>query len=152
MLTSVLPSSLLMSSRGARFSRLALDCGKKEETQMDVMPLVLGDERKIGCPKSPMREREGEAWSEDECVSSSGSREGNVGKQRVARHRGCMGLVTKSLNSWRIGSWQRWLWVATWPRTCCARKCMRPGSRCGYREACCHGMSPLLSPWTGRDC
>ena len=28
---------------------------------------------------------------------------------------------------------------------------MRPGSGCGYREACCHGMSALLSPWTGRD-
>ena len=27
---------------------------------------------------------------------------------------------------------------------------MRPGSG-GYREACCHGMSALLSPWTGRD-
>ena len=28
---------------------------------------------------------------------------------------------------------------------------MRPGSGCGYREACCHGISTLLSPWTGRD-
>ena len=28
---------------------------------------------------------------------------------------------------------------------------MRPGSGCGYREASCHGMSALLSPWTGRD-
>ena len=32
----------------------------------------------IGCPKSPMWESKGEAWSEDENVSSSGSREGNV--------------------------------------------------------------------------
>ena len=38
----------------------------------------LGDEWKMGCPKSPMRESEGESWSEDEGVSSSGSREGNV--------------------------------------------------------------------------
>ena len=32
----------------------------------------LGDEWKMGCPKSPMWESEGEAWSEDESVSSSG--------------------------------------------------------------------------------
>ena len=38
----------------------------------------LGDEWKMGCPKSPMWESEREAWSEDECVSSSGSREGNA--------------------------------------------------------------------------
>ena len=34
----------------------------------------LGDERKVGCPKSPMSpmwESEGEVWSEDEKVSSS---------------------------------------------------------------------------------
>ena len=37
-----------------------------------------GDEWEMGCPKSPMRESEGEAWSEDENASSSGSREGNV--------------------------------------------------------------------------
>ena len=38
----------------------------------------LGDEWKMGCPKSPMWESEGESWSEDESVSSGGSREGNV--------------------------------------------------------------------------
>ena len=32
----------------------------------------LGDEWKKGCPKSPMWESEGEAWSEDESVSSGG--------------------------------------------------------------------------------
>ena len=32
----------------------------------------------MGCPKSPMWESEGGAWSEDESVSSSCSREGNV--------------------------------------------------------------------------
>ena len=37
-----------------------------------------GDEWKMGCPKSPMWENEGEAWSEDEKASSSGSREGRV--------------------------------------------------------------------------
>ena len=38
----------------------------------------LGDERKMGRPKSPMWESEGEAWSEDEDASSTASREGNV--------------------------------------------------------------------------
>ena len=32
----------------------------------------------MGCPKGPMWESEGEAWSEDESVSSGGFREGNV--------------------------------------------------------------------------
>ena len=45
---------------------------------MDVMPLLWWKNGKMGCPKSPMWESEGEAWSEDESVSSSGSREGNV--------------------------------------------------------------------------
>ena len=38
----------------------------------------LGDEWKLACPKSPTWESEGEAWSEDENVSSSGSRESNM--------------------------------------------------------------------------
>ena len=38
----------------------------------------LGEKRKMGCQNGPMWESEGEAWSEDESVSSSGSREGNV--------------------------------------------------------------------------
>ena len=38
----------------------------------------LGDEWKMGCPKSPMWESEGEAWSRDEDASSAASREGNV--------------------------------------------------------------------------
>ena len=46
---------------------------------MDVMPRVWGTNGKMGCPESPMWEREGEAWSEDESVSSNCSREGNVG-------------------------------------------------------------------------
>ena len=43
----------------------------------------LGGEWKMGCQKSPMWESEGEAWSEDESVSSSGSREGNVGNDAL---------------------------------------------------------------------
>ena len=38
----------------------------------------LGDDWKMGCPMSPMWESEGEAWSADESLSFSGSREGNV--------------------------------------------------------------------------
>ena len=38
----------------------------------------LGDEWKMGCPKSPVWESEGEAWSEDEDASFGGSREDNV--------------------------------------------------------------------------
>ena len=38
----------------------------------------LEDEWKMGCPKIPMRESEGEAWSEDEDASSGASREGNT--------------------------------------------------------------------------
>ena len=34
--------------------------------------------KQMGCPKSPMWVSEGEAWSEDESVSSCGSREGTV--------------------------------------------------------------------------
>ena len=45
---------------------------------MDVMLVVWENEWKGSCPKSPMWESEGEALSEDESVSSSGSREGNV--------------------------------------------------------------------------
>ena len=42
-----------------------------------------GDERKMGCPKSPTWESEGEIWSKDETVSSSGSRESNVGNDAL---------------------------------------------------------------------
>ena len=42
----------------------------------------LGDGWKMG-PKSPVWESEGEAWSEDESVSSGGSREGNVGNDAL---------------------------------------------------------------------
>ena len=75
---------------------------------MDVMSPGLGDEREMSCPKSPMWESEGEAWSEKGSVSSSGSGEGNVGNN--ALH--VIGLYWTrgkiSLSSCRIGSWQRW--------------------------------------------
>ena len=37
----------------------------------------------MGCPKSPMWESEGEAWSEDEDASSTASRGGNVGSDAL---------------------------------------------------------------------
>ena len=37
----------------------------------------------MGCPKSPMWESEGEAWSEDEDASSHASREGNVSNEAL---------------------------------------------------------------------
>ena len=67
----------------------------------------LGDEWKMGCPQSSMWGSEGEAWSEDESVSSSGSREDNVCND--ALHVIGLGLVARSLFSCRIGSWQGWL-------------------------------------------
>ena len=76
MLTSAPPSSLLMSSRSALLGTHLMAEEGREDDGCHV--LGLGDEWKMGCPKSPMRESEGEARSEDESVSSTGSREGNV--------------------------------------------------------------------------
>ena len=56
-----------------------------------------GNEWKLGFPKSPTLEVQGEAWSEDKNVSSSDSR-----KQCVQRSVAChsvVGLVTRSLSS-----------------------------------------------------
>ena len=50
---------------------------------MDFKSLSWGEEWKMGCQKSPMWESEGGAWSEDESVSSSGAREGNVGNDAL---------------------------------------------------------------------
>ena len=70
------------------------------------MPLVWDEW--MGCPKSPMWESEGEAWSDDEGVSSGGSREGNVSKD-VLDVIGLHGLGGKISLSCRIGRWPRWL-------------------------------------------
>ena len=58
----------------------------------------LGDEWEMGGPKSAMWESEGEAWSEDESVSSDGSGEGNCGQRMRCTSSGCMGLVARSLS------------------------------------------------------
>ena len=67
-------------------------------------------------------------------MSSSGSRQGNVGKFLLKRcaSSGCTGLVT------RLGVGKGGLEL---PHS--------PGHAVPGNE--CHGMSALLSPWTGRD-
>ena len=80
--------------------------------------LIFGDMWRYGCPKSSMWEREEEAWSEDENVSSSVARENNVcnGALHVI---GLCGPGDKvSLSSWKIGSLRGWHIVVTWPWTC----------------------------------
>ena len=97
-------SSLLMSSRSARLSPCTFL--RKEETEMDVMSLVWGTngkwiaqraqcgrvKAKLGrktkvCPLVALVTA---MWETTRCTSL-----------------GCMGLVTRSLFSWRIGGWQR---------------------------------------------
>ena len=56
----------------------------------------LGEEWKMGRPKSPKWESDGEAWSEDESVSSDGSQKGNMCKKTRCTSSGCMGPVTRS--------------------------------------------------------
>ena len=62
-------------SRGKSFRRLAEE-GRGGEDGCHA--LDLRDAWKMGCSKGARWESEGEAWSEDESVSSGGSREGNV--------------------------------------------------------------------------
>ena len=45
---------------------------------MDFKSPVWEKNGKMGCPKSPRWESEGETWSEDEGASSTASRKGNV--------------------------------------------------------------------------
>ena len=77
----------------------------------------LGDEWKMGCPKSPMWEGEGGAWSEDEGASSTASREGNVCNDAL-HVVGLHGPSDKISHSCWTGSWQRWHLAVTWPWTC----------------------------------
>ena len=68
-----------MSSRSVRSSPCTQLRKKEEGRDGDGFQVPgLGDEWKMGCPKGPMWESEGEAWSEDEDVSSGGSHEGNM--------------------------------------------------------------------------
>ena len=77
--TSALPPSLLMSSRSARLLPSLHSIAEEGRDGEDgCHGCDLGDEWELGCPKSPMTESEGEAWSEDKSVSSSDSRESHV--------------------------------------------------------------------------
>ena len=64
----------------------------------------LEDEWEMGGPKSPMWESEGEAWSEDESVSSSGSREGTVCNDAlpVIGMHGFGGKISLFLKDWLL--------------------------------------------------
>ena len=55
----------------------------------------LGDEWEMGCPNSPMWESGDEAWSEDQSLSSDGSREDNVCNEAL-HVIGLCGPVTRS--------------------------------------------------------
>ena len=65
----------------------------------------LGDEWKMGRPRSPMWESEGEARSEDESVSSGGSREGNVCNEalHVTGLCGPGDKISHFLKDWELG-------------------------------------------------
>ena len=67
----------------------------------------LGDEWKMGCPKSPMWESDGELWSEDESVSSSGPREGDVGNDalHVIGLDGPGDKISLFLQDWELAEW-----------------------------------------------
>ena len=58
---------------------LALHLIAEEESWRWISSPGSGDEWEMGCPKIPMRESEGKAWSEDVCLLMTW-------KQRVARH------------------------------------------------------------------
>ena len=64
----------------------------------------LGDGWKMGCPKSPMWESEGEVWWEDKSVSSSGSCEGNVCNDalHVIGLYGSGGKISLFLQDWEL--------------------------------------------------
>ena len=96
------------------------------------------------CPKSPMWESEGEAWSEDESVSSSGSREGNVcgDALHVIELYGPGGQISLVLQDWGAG--RKWSCHMVLDMLCQELNgtCKRPFVMA--RKA-------FLLPWTGCD-
>ena len=64
-----------MSSRSVRSSHTIAEEGRDGD---GFQVPGLEDEWKVGCPKSPVWEGEGEAWSEDGDASSSGLSEANL--------------------------------------------------------------------------
>ena len=69
--------SLLMSSRRALVA-LHVVAEEGRDGEVGCRAPCLGTNGRISHPKSPMWESEGEVWSKDETVPSSGSREGTV--------------------------------------------------------------------------
>ena len=82
----------------------------------------LGDMWRYSCPKSSIWESEDEAWSGDESVSSSVSRENN-GCNGALHVIGLYGRGDKVSLPGGLGACS-----ATLPWMCCAKKCMRHGS------------------------
>ena len=107
----------------------------------------LGDEWKIGYPKSQMWESEGKAWSEDESVSSVGSREGNEGNDalHVIRLYGPGDKISLFLLDSELAK------VALSCRMALDVLCQEMHEACQPGEACGHGMSLVLSPWAVCD-
>ena len=107
----------------------------------------LGDEWKMGCPKSPMWESEGAARSEEESVSSSGSREGNVSNEalHVISLHGPGDKISLFFKDWELAN------VTLSCHMALDMLCqdMRLGRRVLPRGG--HGMSAVCSPWTGCD-
>ena len=103
----------------------------------------LADEWKVGCAKSPMW------WSEDESVSSSCSREGNVGNDalHVIGLYGLGGKIFLLLQDWEPVKGALHCRMAL--ETCCARKCVKPGML--SRGLLSRHMSTFFSPWTDYD-
>ena len=98
----------------------------------------LGDEWKMGCPECPKWESEGEAWSEDESVSSTASHTGNMcnGALHVIGLHGLGDKLSLFLQEWELAK--------------VALSChMALDMLCQEMHEACHGMSALLSPWTG---
>ena len=96
-----------------------------------------------GLPKKSNVESDGEACSEDENVSSSGSREGNVCNDALYVI-GLYGFGDKisfflqDLELAKVALSCHMAW------TCCARKCMRPGWLVrGCQKALCHNRESL---------
>ena len=130
-LASASPASLLMSVRSVRSSPCTswrrwvssqragrrIENGAAQRLQGGKVKAKLGRRMKVRLPPNLVKAMRATM----RCTSS-----------------GCMGRVTRSLFSCRIGSWQRWHQAVTWPWTCCAQKCMRPGSGCGCQ------MSPFV--------
>ena len=94
---------------------------------MDGMSLIWEDEWKMGRPKSPMWESEVALWSEDESVSSGGSRGGRACGQFHALHviglYGPGDMISLFLKDWELAK----VALSCHRPWTCARKCTGSG-------------------------